>query len=678
MVIVREFREAWRRLSRRPGYALLSIMVLGVGLGVTLFAFSLINTLVLDPLPFPQAGRLVAVGEAHQNGVGIGDIDTNEYLGLRDGLQGVDEVGAYAVTGFNLDSGAGATFYRGTYMTASMLSLLGTKPILGRDFSQADAKAGAPRVILIGESLWKHAFQADPKVIGRAVKINGQWAQVIGVMPAAFGFRGASQIWMPLVLDGAKPLDNIYMIARLKPGVTLVRARQQLHALDTHLRHTSKMWRYQERIVMKPMAYAMVHKDIRHWVWLMFGASVLVLLLACVNVGNLQLVQTLNRKRELALRSALGSSRTRLMAGVLTESLLLSIASLALALPIVALGKHWLLSAYAAAGRSPATFLHFGISGGVLLGALALALASTLIAGGVSAWRASKADLQTTLRDGGKGSGSGFAHVAKGLVVLEVVLTVVLLVGAGTFVRAVESVLSQPVPGTAHAGQVLTAYAYLPHEAYRDDAQRIRFYRRVAARLNHDAGVVAATVSDTVPGAVLGSHEDVSLPGQAENVHGWPEVQMGIVESNFLATYGLKLREGRFFDARDTATSQKVAVVDATLATQFWPHVDPVGRTLVMYPGTSYARQLIVIGVVEPLMLDDILEQQVPGVLTPLSQAAGLSPLGRVGLAVRTHTVAGAFSGSLTQVVHAVDPRASVYAVRSQADAMASNRVNLV
>lgn len=676
MMIVREFRQVWRRLTRRPGYALLSVAVLGVGLGVVLFLFSLVNTLVLQPLPFPHAGRLVAVGEAHDNGIGIGDVDTREYIGLHDHLQGVDAVGAYAQKGFGLDTGSGARFYVGTRLTALMLRMLGAKPILGRGLVASDDKVGAPAVLLIGENLWRHQFHADPDVLGHKVRVSGQWATIVGVLPATFTFRGISQLWMPLPM-GEGMRSDIYMVARLAPGVTLAQARQQLDALDAHLRSTSSEWRHQQRIVMKPLAYVMVHKDIRRWVWLMFGAGLLVLLLACVNVGNLQLVQTLNRRRELALRSALGCGRTRLFVSALIESLMLSVAALAVALPMVHFGNRWLVAMYVANGQAPDAWMRFGIDERVLAFAAGMALLSTALAGLISAWRASRTDLQSALRDGGKGSGGGFVRVAKGLVVAEVALTVILLVGAGTFVRALDALLSQQTAGAGHAAQVLTAHLALPATVYDDGAKRIRFINDVVERLRREPGVVDATASNTIPGVALGSHEYVSRSGQPEPANGWPWVRMGIVDGHFLDTYGVRLLKGRYFDARDQADTAPVIVIDQRMAQALWPNGGALQQPLILYPGKTYARTVTVIGIVQTLQLDSRLDEALPAMLMPLTQAAKQSALHAVGLAVRTHVDATGFAQQLARAVHAVDPGVAVFAVHTQARAIAMQRTGM-
>jgi len=677
-MVVRELREAWRRLSRRPGYALLSIAVLGVGLGVMLFLFSLVNSLIIEPLPMPQPDRLMAVGEPSSTGYGIGDIDSDQYLALSHGMHSVDLMGAYMGAGVSVDTGNGATYHVGSRMTASMMTLLGIEPLLGRAILPSDEKPGAPKVALLGESLWRNGFRADPHILGRAIRVDGTWATVVGVVPERMTRLPVTdnQVWLPMTLEPGEHRD-LWGVARLAPGAQLAQARAELDAWSARLQATLPPGTRTRGVTIKPWKYGFVPEDGRHWVWLMFGAAVLVLLLACVNVANLQLVQTLKRRHELALRSALGSGRARLMFGALAESLLLGMAALAVALPIVHAGDRWFVETYFANAPDAMPVYEFGIDAHVLTMAFLAALLGTVLAGIIPAWRASRPDLQGDLRDGAKGSGSGFARMARTLVVVEIALTVVLLVGAGTFVRAVHSVLSQSVAGASHAAQVLTAKVLLPPAAYTQDVQRLHFFDAVIEHLHQQAGVVDATASDTVPGAVLGSHEFIALPGQPEPADGWPRAQMGIVDPHFLDTYGLRLREGRFFDARDRADSSPVAVVDAKMADAMWPHGDAIGRTLVLWPGRPQARRLTVIGVIEPLQLDGLLEKTLPGLLLPLDQSADQAPMRSVGLAVRMHAASARFEQQLADAVHAVEPQAAVYGIRSQTAAIAQGRVGL-
>jgi predicted permease len=682
-MIFSEVRDALRRLWRRPGYSLLSLAILGVGLGLTLFVFNLVHALILAPLPYPHADRLVAIGEirdprggAGDVGVGIDDLDGAQYQLLGHSLSGVERLGAYAPVGIALDAGGQATRYEGGVFSASMMDLLGVRPLLGRGFTHADETPGAPRVVLIGETLWRHALAADPSIVGRAVRVDGAWATVIGVLPASFGFPGNSVIWRPLVLRPGQHAD-LLGVARLKPGETPASLRAALDAQADALQRALPPGSRPKHIIAKPLALGLVPEDLRRWVWLMFGACATVLLLACTNVANLQLVQMLRRRRELALRSALGSHPHRLMAGALSESLWLSLGALAIALPMVAGGNRWLVGMYAAQGQTLSSYVHLGLGPAVLVAACVAALVATLLAGLLPAWRAARVDLQETLRDGGKGSGGFFPRIARGLVVAEIALTVVLLVGAGTFVRALDVVLQSTPPGVTHAGEVATAHVALPRQRYMDDAQRIAFFERAVASLRSTPGVRAVTASNTVPGAELGSHEYVAPYGQAEPPGGWPHAQMGIVGTGFLDVYDVRLLEGRFFDARDDAQHAAVAVVDRKMAERFWPGRDALGQQLVLWPGKPAAKTLRVVGVIESLQLDGMLNRPRPGFLLPLAQSAGQGPLYGVGLAVRTDGPAATFVPTLARALRGIDADAAVYDAGTQAAGMARDRVGM-
>lgn len=674
MMVVQEFRGALRRLLKRPGYALLSVTVLGVGLGVTLFLFSLVNTLILKPLPFPDAERLMAVGERSSSGHGIDSLDSAQYELLRRSLQAADAVGAYTAGGVSLDDGQGAVYFPGSRSSASLLEMLGVRPLLGRLFTAADEQPGAEHVLLIGEPLWRTTFAADPHVVGRQIRVNGEWATVVGVLPASFSFPQYTRVWRPLRLLPGQHRD-LAGVLRLAPGKTLGQARAELDAIQPALQRVLPTDMHMRAVVTKPLGYSFVPEDMRYWVWLMFGAGTLVLLLACVNVANLQLVQAVRRAHELALRHALGSARGRLVFGAMAEGWLLGMAGWLLALPIVQWGNRWLVAVYFRPGRMPG-FHHFGLDGWVLAAGALMAIATTTLVGAVPAWRAARCDPQQALRDGAKGSGSGFARVARVMVVAEIVLTVVLLVGAGMFVGAVQRLLARPTPGIGYAAQVLTAELALPRQSY-DDARRIAVIGEAVARLRATPGVVDATAADTVPGGRLGSHERVGLLGQPRPVSGWTEVQLGVVDPHFLSTFGVRLLAGRFFDARDTAGGQTVAVVDRHLAQALWPGQDPLQRQLTLHPGTAWARSLTVIGVTEPLQMDGLLERSVPGLLMPVSQAAGQAPLHAVGLAVRTHGAAAAFIPNLTGIVHGVDSQVAVHDVLSQQWIMARSQAGL-
>ncbi|MBE1161338.1 ADOP family duplicated permease [Dyella acidiphila] len=672
-MMMRELSSAWRRLCRRPGYAALSVAVLGIGLGAVLFLFGLVDSMVLRPLPFPQSQRLMAMGYANLDGTGLSDMSAAEFLPLRAGMHSFESSGAYSELMVDVDTGTRAVTHVGTRVSASVLPMLGVQPLLGRLTSEQDDQPGAPLVALLGETLWRHDFNADPAVIGRKLRINGEWATVIGVLPKTFAFPFVTDIWLPQPLQAGSDLD-VETIGLLKPGISLVQARDEWAALASHLGSSLRGQRAGRHLVMKPLVMRFMDEHIRSYIWLMFAAGVMVLLLACANVANLQLVQTLNRGRELALRSALGASQGRLLRAQWAECLLVSGAAYAVALLITHFGFRWFVDMLVSNDTAPPYFLHFRIDPRLFAFGAIAALLTTVLAGLLPTWHVSRSQLQDALRDGDRAvTGGIFARTAKALVVVEIAFTVILLVGAGTFVRGLERVLAQPIGSGSDPAHVLTASVQLLPALYPDDDAQLRYFERLAERLRAAPGVLDASVANTVPDAELGSHEFVAAYGQARTADGYQRAQMGVVDEHFASTYGLKLLAGRFFDVQDRHRHELLAVVDQRLAQALWPGRSAVGQQLVLHPEDPDPQTLQVIGVVAPLQLDGTLQTALPSFMRPLWQV----PLSYARIAVHTREAAVAYAPSLTRMAHELDAATPLYAFRTQAHAIAIARIKL-
>ncbi|GLQ99873.1 ADOP family duplicated permease [Dyella mobilis] len=671
-MIMHDLKDAWRRLYRRPGYTVLSVTVLGIGLGVVLFLFGVVDSMVLRPLPFSHSQRLVAMGYANQDGVGLNDMSADEFLALRSGMHSFESSGAYDQLRVDIDTGTGAVSHIGTELTASVLPMLGVKPLMGRLIADQDDRPGAPLVVLLGETVWRNEFHADPGIVGRKLRINGEWSTVIGVLPKTFGFPFISDVWLPERLQVGEDGD-VDAIALLKPSVSLTQARDEWQAVAANLGNALRGQRAGRHLAMKPLALRFVDENIRKYAWLMLAAGVMVLLLACANVANLQLVQALGRGRELALRSALGASQGRLLRTQWVECLLLSIASFALALLITHAGLGWFVHILVSNDSAPPLFMHFQIDPRLFVLGAFVALMTTMLAGLLPAWRVSRSQLQDTLRDGGRGvSGGIFTHAAKVLVVAEIAFTVMLLVGAGTFIHGLERLLAQPTGSGSDPAHVLTAHLHLPSATYPDDAARSRYFQRLVERLRQEPGVLDASVADTIPDAELGSHEFVAAYGQSRGVGGYQRAQMGIVDEHFAQTYGIKLIAGRFFNAQDRNSSELLAVIDQRLAHAFWPGRSAVGQQLVLHPEDPRPQILRVIGVTAPLQLDGTLQVSLPSFMRPLWQ----QPEGG-DLAVHTREAASAYVPSLTRIAHELDPGAPLYGVRTLEQDITMARIKL-
>jgi putative ABC transport system permease protein len=671
-----ELRNATRRLAARPGYSALAIAVLGFGLGAALFLLATINGIVLRPLPFPDADRLVVVGTASGDGVGIGTVRAGDLVRLRDELRSLERIGVYDEATAAIARGGDVLprRYHGTLFSQEMFGLLGVTPMLGRAFTAEDDHPGAALTLLLSERVWRSDFDADPDVLGRTLVVNGEAATVVGVMPPGFAFPALGEVWLPRRLSAEQHHGGV-AVARLAPGVGLVRARAELEAVMQRLGHELSIRRDDQWLDIKPLTIRFVNEATRNLVWMMFAAGVLVLLLACANVANLQLAMGMTRRRELSVRSALGASRGQLLRALLAESLLLSLAAVAIGLAFAHFGGRWLIDVLTIEEEAPPYFLHIGIDANMIAFALAAALLTTLLAGLAPALQASRVDVQDGLRDGARGAGGGFARFARGLVVAEVALCVVLLVGAGMFIRGLQSMLQFDFGTRADPAQVLTGRVGVFPQQFATAAERLRFYERVVERLQRHPDVLAASAANALPGTMAASQELIAASGEARPHDGWTRALYAPVDGHFADAYAIGLVAGRFFDGRDRADSQRVAVVDTRTASALWPGRDPLGQTLLVNPQRGdAATALVVVGVVEAMHLEDADDPVRPTVLVPLAQQVPSF----VTLAVRLRGDALAFAPELASAVRAEHAEVPVYWVRTQLRAIETGRIGPV
>ena len=677
MPVFNDLRIAARRLLARPGNSVLSIGILALGLGMTIFLFGAINSMVLSPLPFPAADRLVHVGEVEAGRIDdVDSIGADEWLAIAPHL---DMFEAVAIDGgpatVNLSRANEVKRYDGGLIDAQILPMLGVQPLLGRGFVADDDRPGAALAVLLGERVWRNDFNADPAVIGQMLRANGEAATVVGVLPANFGFPHAQEVWLPRRVAAGDQF-SVSIIGRLAPGVSQAQARQSLDTLATRLGSELDFTREGGSLGLEPLSHRFVNEITRRMVWMMFAAGVLVLLLACANVANLQLAQVLARRRELAVRSALGAGRARLLRDLFAEALLMSIVASAIGFLLAMLGGEWVTRNMAANQNLPAYFIDFGYTTSDAVFALAAAFLTCLLAGLLPALRAAGTDVQEALRDGAKGSQGGvFARISRALVVGEIALTVVLLVGAAMFVSAINGMLRLDFGTDTPPQQILTGRIGVFPQQYPTPADQYRYFERVVEALRADPQVIAATAGSTLPGSLSAGDDEVRVEGAEKPAGGDVLAEIGGVDAYFMDVYGVRLREGRFFDARDGADTLQVAVIDSQLAQQLWPQGNVLGQRLRLSPDDADAPLLTVVGVIDPLQLSETDDRRRPALLRPAVQ----SPTRFATVAV--HVRGGdalAFAPRLGEIVRGVDADTPVYWQRTQAEAIRLGRAGPV
>lgn len=665
-----ELRNGLRQLTRRTAHSALIVAVLATGLGATLFVLVVIDALVLRPMPFPDAERLVQIGEDFGRPGFLGQVDTQDFLDLRESLTQVDAIESYSAGTINLSDGDRVERYDGQFVTAGLFELVGVGAQIGRVLGDADDRPGAPLRAVISDRVWRQRFSASPDVLGQSIQINLQPAQIVGVMPPRFAFPFASDVWVAARYSDGQPAETrreAEVIARLKPGGSLDEAAMELQSVWQRLQQQSPESRRDLKMGLHPAEHRFVNPHTRSIVSILLVAALSVLLVACANVANLQLALLSQRSRELALRNALGAGRTRLLVALLSETLVLTLVATALALMIAHWASVYAMRTFVEAGDGPAYWIEFAMTPRVAAFGIGIAALTTIAAGLMPGLRASGFELQRAIVDNGR-AGGGASRIARVLIVAQVAFSCVLLIGAGMAWRQLDARSRFDIGLDTPRESLLTARAGIFPEQYPTGAEQVEFFERVAERLRAEPGVLAATAADTLPG-LMSSHDEVLVEGRAETTSD-DLVAHARIDDGFAQTYGLRALSGRLPDARDTAESLPVAVVDQRFADRYWPGQDPLQRRFKL--GTeSDAPWLTVVGVVRNLTLDDVDDDPRPSVLLPMRQ----SPVRFATIAVHVAGSASAFAPRLAEIVREVDADTPVYWVRTLDAALAADRV---
>lgn len=583
--LVSEFRYAWRSLRRRPGAGLVVVLTLALGLGINATFFSSFHAMT-RPLPFAKPERLVTVTQSKpETGQTYFQVAERNFLELRDEMTSFEEIQPFDYADFHLnvgrlDSGAAAERVGGARIAAGLFPMLGVEPARGRNFSPADDEPGASPVALVSDRLWRQSFGSDPDIVGRHVEIDGRVHEIVGVMAAGFRFPHTHDLWTPLQVDpvvarSARSGQSFDVFAHLAPGVTVEQALSEARQLGSRLEQrypdTNEGWSFHVRTLheawMPPVTQTAA--------WAMQVLVSLVLLIVCVNVANMVLAQATARRRETALRTALGAGRLRLLRQTMAETALLAFAGGGLGLLLTIWQGDWF--------RKISTieipyWIDFQIDSAVV-GYTAFCTVFVAFLLGVLPWlRDPRVDLAEEVRGGGRGdSGTAGGRVRRALVIVEYAMAVVILVGAFLMVRAYEEV-RQRDPGFRVDGTVTARLAFADDVAPRSE---LDFLERAVERLGSAPGVDQVAVAGRLPfsraGVISGSLlvEDRTLEKGQE-----PRASIMAVSSDYFGTLGIERRTGRLFDSVEMVEGSSVAVIDESLAQTLWPDSDPIGRRI--------------------------------------------------------------------------------------------------
>jgi predicted permease len=575
-----------------------------------------------------------------------------------------EAVGPFASAPFNLSVEDGRPErFAGGQLTVAAFGALGVAPRLGRGFQVGDDAPGAPPIVLLGHDLWRDRYGSAPDIVGKPIRANGLQRTVIGVMPPGFAFPILESLWVPLSIDplatrrGEGPRYGV--VALLKPEVSVSEASAQVAAVAAQLEAEFPGTNRGISAGVKPYVETVLGPEIYALLFTMLGAGIGVLLIACVNVSNLLVARASLRRREVAVRMALGAARGRIVRQHLTEVLVLAVAGGAIGILLSMLGMRWFTQSLSV--NPPPFWITFDLDYRILLFVLGLIVLSSLFAGGLPALQAARVSAGAVLKDDSRSSTSGrLGRFSSGLVVAELAVSCGLLIAAGLMIKSVVQLKTVPMPFAVE--NVVTARVDLPRGDYPDSAASIRFFEQLLPRLQAVPGVEAATLSDGLPAAGNGTIP-VQIEGQAyPQQSDYPLAREGIVTPGYFETFQTRLLNGREFTTSDTPAGQPVAIVNTSFARVHFAGADPVGRQMKRIRPGGKEPWLTIVGVVPDLLMEGIGNNNASpvGYYIPIAQS---DVANGVRIAVRTHGAAAAVTPQIRSAVASLDPALAIYEI---------------
>jgi putative ABC transport system permease protein len=677
--IWQDIKYGIRVLWKSPGFTLVAILVTALGIGANTAIFSVVNAVLLRPLPFPQSEQLMTVWETNQaRGLMQSAVSYPDFADWRAQNHVFERMASYHTNDFTLTGNAEPQRLQGAVVNADLFPLLGAQAQLGRTFRPEEDQPGdSGSVVVLSHRLWQQRFNSDPNVVGRAVTLDGQSYTVIGVMPAGFQFPVQNEpveLWTSVSGDasGAEPITSqrgahyMYVIGRLKPGVTRAQAQAELDTIASRLAQLDPDHNKNRGVYVQPALEGLVG-DIRPALLILLGAVGFVLLIACANVANLLLARATTRHKEIAIRSALGASRWRVVQQLLTESLLLAFVGGALGLLVALWGTDLLVKLNSTdIPRVAQTGLDMRSLGFTLV----VSLLTGVLFGLVPALQASKSDLNETLKEGGRSAGTGARrnHVRNTLIVAEVAIAVVLLVGAGLLIQSLRR-LQHVNPGFDPAN-VLTLNVGLPDVKYTSQ-QQASFYRNLHERIEALPGVVSASAIYPVP--LGGDRIGVSFETEGRPVpkSDEPVLEFRVVNPDYFRTMSIPLVKGRDFTARDDKQATPVIIVNEAFAQKFFPGEDPLGKRIKPGIATDETKPVMreIIGVVGDVKHKSLSASADPEGYVPEAQI----PFDTMTLVVKTSVPAESITSAVRNEVYALDKDLPVYTVKTMDNYLAAS-----
>jgi predicted permease len=656
-----------RMLIKYPTLSSVAVLTFGLGIGLSTTVFCVVNGGLFKGLPFPEADRVVSVVTTNLSQNQLRQpMSVHDLTVWQTRQTSFETIGAFTIAPVNLstEEGRPERFSSGQ-LTVAAFETIGVQPIIGRGFRAGDDLPGAEPVMLLSYELWRDRYGQAANIIGRTIRADGIYRSVIGVMPERFAFPIRELLWTPLSVDalstprGQGP--SYQVIARLKPGVSLAQARAQGAAIASQLENEFPKTNRGIGADVLPYAKTVLGPEVYDLLYTMLGAGIGVLLIACVNVSNLLVARASLRRREVAVRMALGASRRRVIRQHLTEVLVLATVGGALGILLSVFGMRWFTQALSV--NPPPFWITFELDYRVLFFVVGLVVLASLFAGALPALHAARVSAGSALKDDSRSSTSArLGSFSSGLVVAELALSCGLLIAAGLMIKSVVQLRNVPMPFSIE--NILTARIDLPRLSYPDSAASIRFFEQLLPKLQSVPGVESATLSDGLPAAGNGLIT-VQIEGKAyPQPTDYPAAREGIVTAGYFETFQTALRNGREFTVSDTATSRPVAIVNESFVRAHFPNVDPIGHQIRRIRPGRTEPWLTIVGVVPDLLMQGIGNNNSSpiGYYIPIAQS---DVANGVRIALRTHGDPAGVTALVRAAVSSLDPDLAIYDVRT-------------
>ena len=685
--LLQDIRYGTRMLFKNPGFTIVAVLALTLGIGANSAIFSVVNAVLLRPLAYHESERLVFLSERSQVLEGM-SIAYPNFLDWREQNNSFENIGVFRTQSYNLTGNGEPERIIAGQVSADLFTVLRVNAAIGRIFTNDEDKPGADPVVVLTHGLWQRRLGGDPGIIGQTLTLDGRSFTVIGIMPPSFLFPNRVEMWTPVGLRAKDPgwesrgnHPGLYAMARLKPGLTVEQARDDLEIVAANLEKQFPNTNTGNRATITP-ALENVVRRIRPALLVLLSAVGFVLLIACANVANLLLARATNRQKEIAIRTALGASRTRIVRQLLTESLLLSFAGGVLGLALAQAGVKLLT---AISPDSIPRFAEIGLDLRVVAFTLAVSVLTGVIFGLAPAIQASKPDLNETLKEAGRGS-TGRRHILRSaLVVSEVALTLILLIGAGLMIRSFYH-LQRVDPGFV-PDNLLTFSVALPQKKYAEAQQRVNFYQQLLQNLRALPGVQSVGMATGLPLGNNGWQSGFWIEGRPDPPQGQqPLSEVAFISPDYFDAMRMTLLNGRNFTEQDVQpppapntppgpfSRPTVTIIDEEFARRYWPDENPVGQQIRFWGG-----KVTVVGVVRRVRMEGLsTDSDRVQSYYPFLQ----NPSGGMTIVVRTTGDPASLSNVVRQQVLSIDPDQPTYEVQTMGqiwtDSIAPERLYLM